>query len=294
MLRFNLKDGCFSISQVNKKYVNIDCKRNGIQISFSDNITSRFSYRIDRFLDCYVCLSPAIKNAYKFSQNYIFPRNEEDTYFVPGTKIARTKPFYVPSELNYVFDENKIQKQKTIKTDGYKVCVSELNEKLCKVRFCYGKKNLMVITVADDSDKEIPKLKDLQREYGYFLYKYPYEEVEYLHQIKNGTVAVPTVFMREWNENTHQFNVEKYVMEDGSVVIAPQTKKCFIDGTEIDPKKEKIETKRVCHNCNENDELREIIGLIKDIGASVTELKEQSFSLEEKIKKLEDQIHLKN
>ena len=101
---------------------------------------------------------------------------------------------------------------------------------------------------------------------------------------------MPSIFFREWNHYSETFDVDRFEMQDGSYVIAPKERQCFIDGENIDPKIEAIKTEKVCSSCSENNDLEDIINLIKDIGAAVAEVKEQSFSLSEKVKELENII----
>ncbi len=289
MIEMRIRKGCITYP-TNKKYMNVKCKKHGIRIQFSDKMdNSSIVYQVDRFLQRGLSFPKRIREAYDIPEEYQVPQNEKETFFIPAEAKAKIKPLITNDFALYEFDKENVVSSKAVQVSYYKVPFPYYKDETLKVEICYGDRNFATVSLAKKNEN-IPTYEQIKKEYGNHLYKYPYKKMTFLTSVKKGALIMPSIFFREWNHFSGTFDVDRFEMQDGSYVIAPKERLCFIDGENIDPKTEAIKTEKVCSSCSENNDLEDIINLIKDIGVAVAEVKEQSFSLSEKVKELENII----
>ncbi len=239
-----------------KKFVSLTFRANGIIFTALDEPDKKkISFKIEHKNNI-IPLPHRISRAYELSEAKLFTTEVNDAFYLKCKRVQKIKQEdgisyihfakYLFQKKNIVFSKDKIIHGPRLSMDSK--CAEGLDGDNLLFEYVSGKKNY--IRISNDSTEKVPDITQMKEEFGPNLYLYPYEDMTYRGKFttKGSAVDIPVICFRKWGLQSGD-TVRMMKMNDGSIIIAPQTKKCFIDNVEIDPIVEPVKEITVCEPC---------------------------------------------
>ena len=288
--------------RTDKEFVVLSFYNNGIKLICKNELSakdmSRVIYRFG-YIKKQFYLPTRIYKAYNFSENLEPIPIKKDVFWLIGEKINDEAILPIrPIARDFDFEKNECKKLrvKNMNKGNISLAIEECDSLILKAEAYTGKRNFVRFTPMTKPEKGIYCLDDIQAEFGQNMLMYPYDTLTYylngnfrktcMDKGRLTSARIPASIIRAWNLALNS-SIQTWKYQN-NLIISPLERNCDIDGKVINPLTECANTIRVCEECeNEEDILKEVIGLIKNIGDMCKKIRNKTDNLEDRISAIE-------